>query len=162
MAHKNVKISRVVSGVSRRWLPTRRLLSTVVREPEPVWAKRAAADMLSVTEDNPTSSQSLLLPLSEAELRPGGEKVQGAKPKSLGMKPTARQKANTPGFCTCGHEQEVVTRKATGSFWSPRPRYRMFLTAKHLCLHICWRAAQLKTGPSDWHSLQTCSAPVTL
>lgn len=61
----------------------------VVREPEPIWAKRAAADMLSVTEDNPTSSQSLLLPLSEAELRPGGEKAQGAKPKSLGIKPTA-------------------------------------------------------------------------
>lgn len=55
-----------------------------VREPGPVWAKRAYP--LSVTEDSPTSSQSLLLPLSEAELRPGGEKVQGAKPKSLGIK----------------------------------------------------------------------------
>lgn len=38
----------------------------------------------------------------------------------------------------------------------------MFLIAKHLCLHICWLAAQLKTGPSDWHSLCKCSAPVML
>lgn len=37
----------------------------VAREPGPIWAKRAAADKLNVTEDNPTSSQSLLEPLSE-------------------------------------------------------------------------------------------------
>lgn len=94
----------------------------VAREPGPIWAKCAAADTLNVTKDNPTSSQSLPVPLAEAELRLGGEQAQGAKPKSLGIKPTARQTANTPGLCTGGCEQGVVMHKATGSYRSPRPR----------------------------------------
>lgn len=48
-------------------------------------------------------------PLAGAELRLGGVKVQGAKPTSSGIKPTAPQKADTQGLRTHGYRQELTT-----------------------------------------------------
>lgn len=102
----------------------------VAKEPGPIWAKRAAAQC--------HRGQPHQLPESpRASIRRlGGEQVQGAKPKSLGIKPTARQKANTPGLCTRGYEQEAATCKATGSFSSPRPRYHVSNCKTSMLAHL--------------------------